>query len=61
MVHRWSETATDTDLARTELAAVPGLQRTTTQSSLRRLRKLVCVLRAARGPEAAALRPGHDT
>src|SRR6266545_3791369 len=29
---------------------IPGLQRTTTQSSVRRLRKLICV---------AALRPGH--
>src|SRR5262249_8767448 len=31
---------------------VPGLQRATTQSSVRRLRKLIC---------GAALRPGHDT
>src|SRR6266508_6771471 len=35
---------------RTRLVTVPGLQRTTTQSSVRRLRKLICV---------AALRPGH--
>src|SRR2546429_395755 len=42
-VHRWSGTATDTELERTEPGAVPGLQRITPQSSLRRLRQLVCV------------------
>src|SRR6266446_5355543 len=50
VVHRWSGTATGT-----ELGTVPGRQRSTTQSSLRRLRKLHCVCCAAPGTRVEAL------
>jgi hypothetical protein len=48
----------DPEPPRTWFVAVPGLQRITTQSSVRRLRKLICaVLRCARDMRT---KPAHD-
>src|SRR5512133_2693617 len=51
-VERESAERCTADPGSPQTVTVPGLQRTTTQSSVRRLRKLICV---------AALRPGHTT